>query len=145
MIHADTHNLPQEALPRQLPPGTTGASFGWPDQMCGDETFAMLFDRGITKTSQCIQLALCMQEKQFQAFMGGGRPSWAYLRRVMTHQANIEQYETRKSAWEADHVIINNRILQEWLLPQVGPADVLPVFSQQVVIHKEVAENNARR
>ena len=148
IIHADTHGLPLESIPTELRTGQSGASFGWPNMMVGDETLGKLHGKQITRTSQCIQLANCMTEVQFQEVCGGGRPSWAYLVRCMENQKNIEDYRSRYSCWEAEPCIINNRILTEWLLPQVRPWDVIFVNGRKVrqldVVNAAIAENNAR-
>jgi hypothetical protein len=148
IIHADTHGLPLESIPTGLRTGQSGASFGWPNMMVGDETLEKLHGKRITRTSMCIQLANCMTEDQFQEMMGGSRPSWAYLVRCMENQKNIEDYRSRHSCWDADQCIINNRILTEWLLPQLSPADVIHVngreVSQLTVVKAAIAENDAR-
>ena len=168
IIHADTHDLPLESIPTGLRTGQSGASFGWPDMMVGDETLEKLHGQQITRTSQCIQLANCMTEDQFQEMMGGSRPSWAYLVRCMENEKNIEDYRSRHSpqpvagkpaaavgmcassttGWDADQCIINNRILTEWLLPRLSPADVIRVKgreeSQLKVVKAAIAENDAR-
>ena len=150
IIHADTHDLPLESIPTGLRTGQSGASFGWPDKMVGDETLEKLHGQQITRTSQCIQLANCMTEDQFQEVCGGGRPSWAYLVRCMRkeNQQNIREYRSRQRCWEADQCIINNRILTEWLLPRLSPADVIRVKgreeSQLKVVKAAIAENDAR-
>ena len=150
IIHADTHDLPLESIPTGLRTGQSGASFGWPNMMVGDETLEKLHGQQITRTSQCIQLANCMTEDQFQEVCGGGRPSWAYLVRCMRkeNQQNIREYRSRQRCWEADQCIINNRILTEWLLPQVRPWDVIFVNGREVrqltVVTAAIAENDAR-
>ena len=150
IIHADTHDLPLESIPTGLRTGQSGASFGWPDKMVGDETLEKLHGKRITRTSMCIQLANCMTEDQFQEMMGGSRPSWAYLVRCVRkeNQENIRDYRSRHSCWDADQCIINNRILTEWLLPQLSPADVIHVngreVSQLTVVKAAIAENDAR-
>ena len=122
----------------------------------GDHTLAMLHGQHITRTSQCIQLALCMTEDQFKAIMQGGRPSWAYLIRCVempvvpgSQQAiNVPEYQRRLRCWERDQCIVNNRILEEWLLPQVDPTFAILVAgvpTQQLhVVKAAIAENNAR-
>ena len=150
IIHADTHDLPLESIPTGLLTGQSGASFGWPDKMVGDTTLEKLQGQQITRASQCIQFANCMTEDQFQEVCGGGRPSWAYLVRCMRkeNQENIRDYRSRHSCWDADQCIINNRILTEWLLPQLSPADVILVngreVSQLTVVKAAIAENKAR-
>jgi hypothetical protein len=145
---ADTHDLPRESIPKSLRTGQSGASFGWPNKMMGDTTFEKLHGQEITRTSQCIQLANCMTEAQFQEVCGG-RPSWAYLVRCMRkeNQTQIKDYNSRLRCWEADQCIINNRIL-EALLPQVHPADVIFVNGRKVrqlgVVNAAIAVNEAR-
>ena len=150
IIHADTHGLPLESIPTRLRTGQSGASFGWPDKMVGDTTLEKLQGQQITRASQCIQFANCMTEDQFQEVCGGGRPSWAYLVRCVRkeNQENIRDYRSRHSCWDADQCIINNRILTEWLLPQVRPWDVIYVNGREVrqltVVTAAIAENDAR-
>ena len=149
LIHGDTHALPQEDIPHGIVSPHSGASYGWPAQMLGDETSKMLHGQQITKTSQCIQLAVCMTPEQFKALMGGGRPNGQYLiRTVESVPANNEEYQQRKRRWDADQCVINNRILEEWLLPSLGPGDTVHVGgrprNQMQLVREAIAENKAR-
>ena len=156
LLWADTHDLPQEEIPQKLRAGETGETYGWPPRMMGDATLAMLHGQHITRTSQCIQLALCMTKEQYEAFMQGARPSWEWAHLCVqmpvvprTQQAiNVPEYQRRLRCWERDQCIANNRILEEWLLPQVDPTFAILVAgvpTQQLhVVKAAIAENNAR-
>jgi hypothetical protein len=143
---ADNYDLPLERIPVKLRAGESGASYGWPKYMMGNTTLTKLHNQQVTTTSQCIQLAGCMTQKQFEK-MFGERPSWGYLTRLMESQGNIQDYLSRKSVWDADQCIINTRILKE-LLPHVNRSDVVSIGGHSVrqldVIKTAIAENEAR-
>jgi hypothetical protein len=145
-LRSATNELPLERIPVKLRAGESGASYGWPKYMMGNTTLTKLHNQQVTTTSQCIQLAGCMTQKQFEK-MFGERPSWGYLTRLMESQGNIQDYLSRKSVWDADQCIINTRILKE-LLPHVNRSDVVSIGGHSVrqldVIKTAIAENEAR-
>jgi hypothetical protein len=119
--HADTHHLPVEVIPPALGPEQTGMDFNWPPDMVGKATLQMLHEKELRLTSQCIQLAGCMTNDQFQTLMQGGRPSFAYLLRtvfdVASQLSSVRDYEDRKSRWGEEACVTNINILEQWLLP----------------------------
>ena len=138
--------LPLEKIPVKLRAGESGASHGWPKHMMGDATLTKLHNQQVTTTSQCIQLAGCMTQKQFEKVFGE-RPDWGYLTRLMESQGNIQDYLSRKRVWDADQCTINTKILKE-LLPHVNLSDVVSIGGHSVrqldVIRTAIAENEAR-
>ncbi len=150
--HADTHRLPDERIPSALTSGQTGMDFNWPRAMVGDTTVQMLNEKKLRLTSQCIQLAGCMTKDQFQAFMQGGRPSFAYLYRtvfdVASQYSSVSEYENRKSRWDKDALVANISILENWLLPRVLPEQELTICGRQENqlqrVANTIAENKAR-
>ena len=145
-LRSAKNQLPHEKIPVKLRAGESGASHGWPKHMMGDTTLTKLHNQQVTTTSQCIQLAGCMTQKQFEKVFGE-RPNWGYLTRLMESQGNIQDYLSRKRVWDADQCIINTRILKE-LLPHVNRSDVVSIGGHTVrqldVIRTAIAENEAR-
>ena len=150
--------LPQEDLPVHLRHGETGAHYGWPHLMMGASTLQMLADRQITRTSQLIQLASCMTEAQFQAYVGGTRPCWRYLISLVNlRPENYSEYERRKGRWLADQCVVNSRILDGWLMrrrrcegdpplgPRLDPGNVISLggrdLNQLQLVEDTIAEN----
>ena len=152
--------LPQEDLPLHLRHGgETGAHYGWPDLMMDTDTLQMLADRQITRTSQLIQLAECMTEAQFQAYVGGNRPCWAYLISLVDlTPENCSEYEARKRRWLEDHCVVNARILDGWRRGKckglrckelrLRPGDVVSRggrdLNQLQLVKDSIAENDRR-
>ena len=148
-LYRAKYGLPIEKIPVKLRAGESGASHGWPKHMMGDATLTKLHNQQVTTTSQCIQLAGCMTQTQFEEVFGE-RPNWGiwgYLTRLMESQGNIQEYLSRKRVWDADQCIINTRILKE-LLPHVNRSDVVSIGGHSVrqldVIRTAIAENEAR-
>ena len=147
VLHATTHDLPNERIPQIFRRGESGETLGFPRRMVGDSALAMLHARRITRLSQLIQLARRMNEKQFQAIFGG-RPSWAYLTRIVeANPTKLQEYVTRKRFWTASECRANINILRQELLPLVRAGDVLLVDGREVNqrdwVNRAITENQA--
>ena len=110
ILHADTHFLPDETIPKSF---ATGSSSGWPEAMMLRSTSNILHSRNVTSTSQCIQLAMNMTEAEFDDFCEGvgDWPCWAMFRRYMERDEIRREFHERWAKWDIKQYRTNNGIL----------------------------------
>ena len=109
ILHADTHFLPDETIPKSF---ATGSSSGWPEAMMLPSTSKMLHRRNVISTSQCIQLAMNMTEAEFDDFFEGvATPCWAMFRRYMERDEIRREFDERWAKWDIMQYVTNNGIL----------------------------------
>jgi hypothetical protein len=103
-IFADSRQLPDENIPKELQKGESGGSYNWPNGLMGPEACKRLHAMGITKTSQLIHYALTHDIDDFHAQFGGSlsvfgnRYAGAYLylvRCVTSNPENFADYQRR--------------------------------------------------
>ena len=101
-----------------------------------------------------------MTEAQFQAYVGGNRPCWAYLISLVDlRPENYSSYERRKGRWLGDQCVVNSRILDGWLRgrgcegdpppgPRLHPGNVVVRggmdLNQLQLVEDTIAENDRR-